>query len=103
MTALVYTATPATGAEPLELARYTIPEGERILIGRRVNGSAVVVDVPAGDTGRVYLVERDVQHDGRAALNAMIADYLDQAERYGQIPMLVAGLGRRLDGPEPLS
>ena len=103
MTAQAYTTTRTTGAEPLELARYTIPEGERILIGRRVNGSAVVVDVPEGDTGRVYLVERDVQHDGRAALNAMIADYLDQAERHGQIPMLASGLGRYLDAPERLS
>jgi hypothetical protein len=103
MTALAHTTTPTTGAEPLELARYTVPEGERILIGRRVNGSAVVVDVPAGDTGRVYLVERDVQHDGRAALNAMIEDYVDQAERYGQIPMLATGLGRYLDARDPLS
>jgi hypothetical protein len=67
MTALVH-ATPSgmrTAGEPFELARYTVPAGERVLVGRRVNGSAIVVDVPAGDSGRVYLVERDVQDGGR--------------------------------------
>jgi hypothetical protein len=29
MTALADTTTPTTGTEPLELARYTVPEGER--------------------------------------------------------------------------
>jgi hypothetical protein len=43
--------------ERTELARYTIPSGERVLYGQRVNGVVRVIDVPAGGGGRAYLVE----------------------------------------------
>jgi hypothetical protein len=60
----------------VELARYTIPTGERVLHGQRVNGVVRVTDTPAGGRGRAYLVEREFEQDGNAALEAVVADYL---------------------------
>jgi hypothetical protein len=71
----------------VELARYTIPAGERVLYGQRINGIVRITDNPATGTGRAYLVERELEHDGNAALQALIADYTDQAHIHGQIPM----------------
>ena len=45
--------------ECVELARYTVPAGERVLYGQRVNGVVRVTDVPARGRGRAYLVERE--------------------------------------------
>jgi hypothetical protein len=36
------------------------------------------------------LVERGLEQDGYAALLALVADYIDQAQRYDEIPMLVS-------------
>ncbi|MGH8301032.1 MAG: hypothetical protein ACRET5_06135 [Steroidobacteraceae bacterium] len=77
-----------TNVDGVELARYTVPEGERILLGRRVQGGvAIVVDVPAGETGIVYLVERGVEQDGNSALQALLDDYRGVAERLQAVPM----------------
>jgi hypothetical protein len=88
------TATPSigkllAGAEELgyELGRYTVPAGERVLYGRRVNGVAIVLDAPAGSEGTVYLVERDVERDGYSALRALVADYIATAQATHRIPM----------------
>jgi hypothetical protein len=62
--------------ERIELARYTVPIGERVLYGQRVNGVVRVTDVPAGARGRAYLVERELEQDGYDALKALISDYL---------------------------
>jgi hypothetical protein len=62
--------------ERMELARYTVPLGERVLYGQRVNGVVRVTDVPAGGRGRAYLIERELEQDGYGALNALVADYL---------------------------
>jgi len=59
-----------------ELARYTTPAGERILVGQRVNGVVHVSDIPASPGGRAYLIERGLEQDGNSALNALIADYV---------------------------
>ena len=48
-----------------------------------------VTDNPAGGRGRAYLVERELEQDGHAALVALVADYVEQAERHGVIPMHV--------------
>ena len=80
---------------PVELARYTIPSGERVLHGQRVNGVVRVTDTPAGGRGRAYLVERELEQDGNAALQALVADYVEQANRHGEIPMNIP-LGRYL-------
>ena len=74
--------------ERIELARYTVPVGERILYGQRVNGVVRITDVAARGRGRAYLVERELEQDGYDALQALVADYLEQAEL----------LGRRADG-----
>jgi hypothetical protein len=34
------------------------------------------------------LVERGLEQDGYAALLALVADYIEQAERHDEIPML---------------
>lgn len=79
--------TPHVGTR-VELGRYTLPAGERILYGQRVNGIVSVTDRPAGGTGRSFLVERGLEADGNAALQALIADYLSEAVAHAQIPML---------------
>ena len=52
----------------VELARYTIPAGERVLYGQRINGVVRVTDNPASGRGRAYLIERELEQDGNAAL-----------------------------------
>ncbi|MHB8659785.1 MAG: hypothetical protein ACYC91_17920 [Solirubrobacteraceae bacterium] len=90
MSALANPATPASLRQPgpighrVELARYTIPIGERILYGQRVNGVVRVSDSPARGQGRAYLVERGLEQDGNAALQALLADYLLCRRRHGR-------------------
>ena len=78
--------------ERIELARYTVPAGERVLYGQRVNGVVRVTDVPAHGGGRAYLVERELEQDGYEALNALVSDYLDQAQLLEDVPMAVSPL-----------
>ena len=73
----------------VELARYTIPGGERVLYGQRINGVVRVTDNPASGRGRAYLIERELEQDGNAALQALVHDYVEQAQRHGEIPMHV--------------
>ena len=63
--------------------------------GQRINGVVRVTDNPAGGRGRAYLVERELEQDGNAALQALVADYVEQAKRHGEIPMHIP-LGRYL-------
>ena len=78
--------------ERIELARYTVPIGQRVLYGQRVNGVVRVTDVPACGRGRAYLVERELEQDGYGALNALVSDYLDQAQLLDDVPMAVSPL-----------
>ena len=73
--------------ERVELGRYRVPAGERILYGQRVDGVVRVTDVPAQGRGRAYLVERELERDGHAALLALVGDYINQAELHGAVPM----------------
>jgi hypothetical protein len=76
--------------ERVQLTRYVIPAGERILYGQRINGVVRVTDCPADGRGRAYLVERELEQEGmgaKAALDALVADYLDQAAKHHRIPM----------------
>jgi hypothetical protein len=82
--------------ERVELARYTIPAGERVLYGQRINGVVRITDVPVAPGGRAYLVERELEQDGNAALRALINDYVEQSQRHGEIPMHVP-VGRYLE------
>ena len=80
------TATSAAGTtgERVELARYTISAGERVIYGHRVLGVVRLVDVPAEGRGRRYLIERELTC--MAELEAIVADYLEQAQRFDAIP-----------------
>jgi hypothetical protein len=78
--------------ERIELARYSVPVGERVLYGQRVNGAVRVTDVPACGRGRAYLVERRLEQDGYDALKALVTDYLDQAKLLEDVPMAVSSL-----------
>lgn len=78
--------------ERIELGRYTVPIGERILYGQRVDGVVRVTDVPAQGRGRAYLVERELERDGYDAVKALIADYLQQAGLLEDVPMAVSPL-----------
>ena len=76
--------------ERVELGRYTVATGERVLYGQRVDGVVRVTDHPAAERGRCFLVERELEHEGPgayAALQALIADYLVQARRLDAVPM----------------
>jgi hypothetical protein len=87
--------------ERIELARYTVPAGERVLYGQRVDGVVRVTDVPAGGLGRAYLVERELERDGYGALKALVADYVNQAGLLEDTPMAVSPLtGIRSESPE---
>jgi hypothetical protein len=79
--------TPTVGKRT-ELGRYRLPDGpERILYGQSVDGVVRVTDNPARGRGRAYLVERELEQDGNAALRALIDDYLAVASQLGTIPM----------------
>ena len=71
----------SAAGERVELARYQLRTGERVLYGQRIDGAVAVVDVPAGDHGRVYLIERHLE--SKAALDALVADYLTTSRRRG--------------------
>jgi hypothetical protein len=78
-----------TGAR-VELARYSVAAGDRVLYGQRVDGVVRVTDVPRQAGGRAYLVERGLEEEGanaNAALQALIADYLRQASVLDAVPM----------------
>ncbi|HTW97740.1 MAG TPA: hypothetical protein VMD59_03125 [Acidimicrobiales bacterium] len=86
--------------ERVELARYSVPVGERVLYGQRVNGVVRVTDVPACGRGRAYLVERELEQDGYDALKALVSDYLSQVELLEDVPMAVSPLtGTRSENP----
>jgi hypothetical protein len=69
---------------PVELARYTVTAGERVIHGQRVLGVVRLVDDPATGEGRRYVIERELT--SRAELEAIVADYLEQAQMWDAIP-----------------
>lgn len=85
-----------TVAPKVELARYTVGESERVIYGQRIGGRAHVMDRPADGEGRSYVIERDVHLDGRAALDALIVDYTEQAKQADAVPMASSVLAREL-------
>ncbi|MFA9271927.1 hypothetical protein LRS13_06260 [Svornostia abyssi] len=68
----------------VELARYRITEGEHIIYGQRIRGVVRLVDVPADEHGRRYIIERGLTC--MTELEAIVADYLQQAARWDAIP-----------------
>jgi hypothetical protein len=77
------TTDPTCGAR-VELGRYETPEGERVLVGRRIEGEVFVYDHPVGQ-GRPYFVERGF--DSKAELAILLADYRRRAAELGGCPM----------------
>jgi hypothetical protein len=76
--------------ERVELARYSVPAGVRVLHGQRIHGVVRITDRPAVAGGRCYLVERELEQEGPgsyAALQALIVDYLEQARLLDEVPM----------------
>ena len=87
-------STPVVGKRT-ELARYTVAEGERVLYGQRVDGVVRVTDRPATSGGRCFLVERGLQT--KDELDALVADYLAEAERADAPPLASCPVDRYLD------
>ena len=86
-----------TVGERTELARYSVPSGERVLYGQRIAGVVRLTDLPDGPGPRAVIVERELEQDGYAALQALLADYLAEAEKLDEIPMLASPLDRYLE------
>ena len=88
--------TPVVG-KLTELARYTVAEGERIVYGQRVDGVVRVTDRPAtpGGRRRSYLVERGLQT--KDELDALVSDYVAEAQRTGAPPLASCPVDRYLD------
>jgi hypothetical protein len=82
-------ATLDARVQQVELARYALTRGERVLHGQRVDGVVRVTDRPARGSGRAYLVECGLEHHGYGALRTLIDDYTRQAGEHDEIPMLV--------------
>ena len=70
--------------ERVELARYTVSAGERVIHGQRVLGVVRLVDDPARGRDRHYVIERELT--SMAELEAIVADYLAQAAMWDAIP-----------------
>jgi hypothetical protein len=73
--------------ERVELGRYPVHGGERILYGQRIRGVPRVTDLPAdGLRGRALLIHRRTMP--WRELQAIVADYLAQARKLGKAPAL---------------
>jgi hypothetical protein len=79
------TASEPTAGEPQVLASYECDEGTRQLVGQRINGRVAISDVPIGNRGRVYLVERHLAC--MAELEGLAAAYAEHAEQLGRPPL----------------
>jgi hypothetical protein len=77
-------ARPATGEQKV-LATYECDEGTRQLVGQRIDGRVALSDIPAGDHGNVYLIERHVPC--KRELDGLVADYLALAVQLGRPPL----------------
>jgi len=85
--------------ERVELARYTVRDGTRIVFGQRIGRVVRVIDCPAFGRGRSFLIERGLERDGYSALRALVEDYTRQAGRLNAIPM-AASLPEDIDQVE---
>jgi phage gp37-like protein len=79
------TTTNPPAGRPTVLARYQCVEGTRELVGQRINGKVALSDIPTGEHGKVYLVERHIA--GIHELDALVADYIAKAQQLGRPPM----------------
>ena len=79
------------------LGHYELPGGdERVLVGQRINGRVAISDLPAGDDGPVYLVERHIE--SHAAMDGLVATYIAESRDRGEPAILVPRELRADDG-----
>jgi hypothetical protein len=81
----------------IELARYTVSDGPRVLCSQRYDGAIRLIDRSASGAGSSYLVERDLHQENEDALCALVADYLRQARELDEIPMKSSAVRRELE------
>ena len=72
--------------ERIELARYTVTAGERVIHGQRVLGVVRLLDDPVSGDGRHYVIERELCT--MAELDAIVTDYVEQARLWDVIPAI---------------
>lgn len=89
------TRTPPAGART-ELARYTLTSGVRVLHGERAGEGLKVTDSPADGEGASFLVEAALHLESYPALQALIADYTQQARDLDDVPMASTALAQLL-------
>ncbi len=68
----------------VQIARYETDTGTRILVGQRIDRTVHLFDEPT-TTGPTFQVEAGLE--SKAALDALVADYLATAKRIGYAPM----------------
>jgi hypothetical protein len=83
--------------ERTELARYRVSGGERILFRQRINECIRITDRPVSGGGRSYLVERELEQDDEGALDALVIDYIEQAQELDGVPMATSAVRRKLE------
>ena len=69
----------------VEIARYRVSEGERVLCRQWTATGIRVLDVPAIGYGPRFVVD-ELADESFLALRALVTDYLDQAADRDQIP-----------------
>lgn len=70
----------------VELSRYSVATGQRIVRGQRILGVVRITDAPADGHGRTYVVERGLtSHD---ELLGLVTHYVEHARRCGDVPLL---------------
>lgn len=85
----------AIGARGVELARYRVSSGERVLMAWSSRRGIEITDRPSEGRARGYVVDRGIGCFEQ--LRAFVADYVDQAERYDECPMSAGTLGQLVD------
>jgi hypothetical protein len=81
-------ATTTAPCERVELARYVVGGAERVLCGEWIDDVVRVTDHPLDGAGETYEVDSCLQRDGQSSVRALVADYIRQAQRLKEIPML---------------
>jgi hypothetical protein len=90
-------ARPGGGAaRRIDLARYGVGEERRVLGIEKRGGRWCVIDRDECGAGALYLVERDCQAEPDSALQALVIDYLRQADELGSVPMASTAVGQLL-------
>jgi hypothetical protein len=69
------------------LRHYTTAAGARALVAQTIDGRTILTDVPLGDHGRVYLVERDINN--ASELRALANEYATRSEQLGRPAILL--------------